>query len=81
VNDDSELESELTAHERELADQLDRDRPAPAAGFRGALGRYLTTVDPGYGPRPPRLRVIVSGYVAGGAVLLTLGVLQATGAL
>jgi len=76
-----EADTELTASERELADALAADRPIPSAGFRGALGRHLHSRDPGYRTRPERLRLTVSGLLAGGAVLIALGLLQATGAL
>ncbi len=72
---------ELTVEDRELAERLDAVRPVPAAGFRGALGRRLAAQDPGYGPRPARLRLTVAGYLAAGLALLALATLQATGAL
>ena len=58
--------------EQELADGLTLARPVPAAGFRGSLGRYLAEHDPGYGPRPERLRLIVAGYLGAGGVLIAL---------
>jgi hypothetical protein len=76
-----ETDTQLTAPERELAEALAADRPIPSPGFRGALGRHLHVRDPGYGTRPERLRLTVSGLLAGGAVLIALGLLQATGAL
>jgi hypothetical protein len=71
----------LTRAELALAEQLHLGKPVPAAGFRGALSRHLAARDPGYGTRPERLRLLVSGYVVAGALLLALGALQATGAL
>ncbi len=65
----------------ELADALTRERPVPAPGFRGALGRYLTLRDPGYGPRPERLRMIVTAWVFAGVVLIAIGLMQASGSL
>jgi len=79
MNGDPEIEPELTASERALGEQLQAARQVPGAAFRGALSRHLT--DPGYGPRPIRLRVTVSGYLAVGGALLVLGLLQATGTL
>jgi hypothetical protein len=76
-----EADAELTASERELGDALASDRPIPSAGFRGALGRHLHSRDPGYGTRPARLRLTVSGLLAAGAILIALGLLQAAGAL
>jgi hypothetical protein len=70
-----------TVRELALAEQLHLDKPVPAAGFRGALSRHLEDRDPGYGTRPPRLRLVASGYLAAGALMLVLGLLQAAGTL
>jgi hypothetical protein len=67
--------------EPELAERLIARRPVPAPWFRGALGRRLAAEDPGYGPRPARLRVTVAAYCAGGSVLVALGALEAAGIL
>ena len=75
------IDRELAALERALGDRLQVDRPVPAAGFRGALGRHLAARDPGYRPRPARLRLIAFAYLAAGVTLLALGALQAVGAL
>jgi hypothetical protein len=64
--------SEFEPTEEELADRLTSARPLPLAGFRGALGRHLSERDPGYGPRPERLRLIVAGYLGAGGVLIAL---------
>jgi hypothetical protein len=71
----------LEPHEQELARRLEGDRPVPAADFRGELGRRLVADDPGYGPRPERLRTIAAVYLAAGAGLMAVGALQAAGAL
>jgi hypothetical protein len=63
---------ELGPPEHELADGLTIARPVPAAAFRGRLGRYLAERDPGYGPRPERLRLIVACYLGAGGVLIAL---------
>jgi hypothetical protein len=68
-------------HPHEFGQSVLDDKPVPAAGFRGALSRHLADRDPGHGTRPERLRLIASGYLAAGALLLALGALQATGAL
>jgi hypothetical protein len=81
MSDEPEIAAELAPGERELADRLAGERPIPAAGFRGALGRRLDEHDPGYGPRPVRLRPVVAGYLCGGSLLLVLGALSATGHL
>jgi hypothetical protein len=81
MTDSPEIDPEPTARELALAEQLHLDKLTPAAGFRGGLGRHLAVRDPGYGTRPERLRLAVTGYLAAGALLLVLGLLQATGTL
>lgn len=81
MTDPADSNGELSGEEQALASDLAAERPVPAAGFRGALGRYLAEHDPGYGPRPPRLRLIASGLVSGGLVLMAVGLLQSTGNL
>ena len=61
--------------EQDLADRLSISRPVPGAGFRGRLYRHLAEKDPGYGPRPERLRLLVAGYIGAGGVLIALVVL------
>lgn len=64
-----------------LAEALIDLRPTPTASFRGALGRYLTTADPGYGPRPARLHRLVAAYTFTGLLLILggLAIALATG--
>lgn len=81
MSDDRDTDAELLPAERELADRLSTQRPLPAPGFRGALGRYVAERDQGYGPRPERLRVTVSAFLGAGALLMLVGWLQAAGAL
>jgi hypothetical protein len=76
-----EHDGELGPSEHELADRLSQERPVPAAGFRGALARYLSDHDPGHGPRPRRLHSLVVTYLCGGSALLACGALVAVGAL
>jgi hypothetical protein len=71
----------LTPEERQLGDKLLADRPVPTAGFRGALGRYVEELDPGYGWRPSHMRLKVAAYLAVAVLLLLLALLQARGAL
>jgi hypothetical protein len=77
----SEIEPELGPEEEELGRRLVEQRPAPGAGFRGALARHLGVRDPGYGPRPGRRRLTVTAYAAAGAGLTALGALVALGVL
>jgi len=63
---------EFEPSEQEVADGLTIARPVPPAAFRGRLGRHLAERDPGYGPRPERLRLIVAGYLGAGGLLITL---------
>ena len=64
----------------QLGAELAAERPVPAATFRGELRRRLAAQDPGYGPRPPRLRAAVAALIAAGALLIVLGALVALGA-
>jgi hypothetical protein len=73
VNDEPDIARQLGPGEHELAERLHTQRPLPAAGFRGALRRHLAAQDPGYGPRPQRLRLVVAGYVTVGSVLIAAG--------
>jgi hypothetical protein len=66
---------ELEPADRDLADHLALARPVPPAGFRGRLGRRLADRDPGYGPRPERLRLTVAGYLGAGGLLIVLAAL------
>jgi hypothetical protein len=72
-------ETDIADEDPGLAEALTEQRPVPPPGFRGALGRYLANADPGYGPRPARLRLMVAGLVSGGVLIMGLGLLQATG--
>ena len=74
-------EPDLAPEEQEIGAQLSEQRPVPSASFRGALGRYLSRRDPGYGPRPQRLRLIVLAYTGAGVLVIGVGALVATGAL
>ena len=75
------VNGELTSEEQGVAEQFEGARPVPTAAFRGGLGRRLAALDPHYGCRPQRLRLIVSGYFGIAALLLATGSLQAIGAL
>ncbi len=74
-------EPQLGPREQRLGEALAAQRPVPPAGFRGALRRRLGADDPGYGPRPERLRLLVAASLAAGTLLIALGALQGTGAL
>jgi hypothetical protein len=75
VTDQPHVPPEPEPGEQELADGLRVARPVPAAGFRGRLGRHLADRDPGYGPRPERLRLIVAGYLGAGGLLIAVAAL------
>ena len=79
--DEPGTDSLLTPSEFAVGELLDRHRAVPGADFRGALGRRLVALDPGWGPRPARLLLIATGYVAPGLVLIGIGALIGTGAL
>ncbi len=81
MSDEERQSDELGPDERWVDERLTRERPVPPAAFRGALGRYITARDPGFGPRPQRLWAMVAAYLATAALLILLGLLQATGAL
>ena len=70
-----------TPEERQASEWLQAVTPVPTAGFRGALGRYLRRRDPGFGPRPARLRLISAACLCAGALLLLVAALQATGSV
>jgi hypothetical protein len=80
VTDEPDIPSELGPEEPDLAGLLGAERPVRPA-FRGALRRHLAARDPGYGPRPERLRLISAGYVGAGSLMIALGTLSATGVL
>jgi hypothetical protein len=72
MNDESPGHGDFTEASEEVANRLRIARPVPPAGFRGRLGRHLAERDPGYGPRPERLRLIVAGYLGAGGLLIAL---------
>jgi hypothetical protein len=72
MNDDLPSSSHSERDDEEVANRLRIARPVPPAGFRGRLGRHLAERDPGYGPRPDRLRLIVAGYLGTGGLLIAL---------
>jgi hypothetical protein len=80
VPDEIQNLEDLEPEELALGELLSRRRPAPAAGFRGALARRLAERDPGWGPRPPRLRLLVCAYGGGGLLLIAIGAVVGLGA-
>jgi hypothetical protein len=70
--------AELEPPDQDLADRLMIARPVPGAAFRGALSRRLAERDPGYGPRPERLRLMVAGYLGAGGLLIALAAVGLT---
>jgi len=82
MTDSDDIEPALSAEDAQVLElRLSAQRPVPAPGFRGALGRMLAASDPGYGPRPEHLRRTVALWAGAGTVLVILGGLQAAGAL
>ncbi len=81
MSDEGPLPDGLEPDEHWVGERLTRDRPVPPAAFRGALGRYLAARDPGFGPRPQRLWAMIAAYLSTAALLILLGLLQATGVL
>jgi hypothetical protein len=75
------MRSDLEPHAPEalirLAGRLDRERPLPAAGFRGELRRRLLAQE--QTPRPRRLRLLIAGYASSGLGLLLLAAASAAG--
>jgi len=72
MTDASDHDLEFEPDEQQWVDRLVDARPLPPAGFRGSLGRHLAERDPGYRPRPERLRLIVAGYLGAGGLLIAL---------
>lgn len=62
-----------------LAERLTRERPVPAASFRGDLRRHILAEGPSR-PRPARLWLRIGSCAGTGAVLLLLGAVSALGA-
>lgn len=70
----------MNEHE-EFEDSLIQGRPTPAPGFRGALGRRLRALDPGFGPRPEHLVLTVATWLLAGILVLALALGLALGRL
>lgn len=81
MTDERAIADELGSEESDLAARLSGERAVPPAGFRGALARRLAAKDPGYGPRPEHLRLMVAAYFGAGSLLIAVGALSATGVL
>lgn len=63
-----------------MGERLRQERPVPRAAVRGDLRRHLLLRAPGSArARPRRLRLVVAGYLATGAVLLLVAALGAVG--
>src|ERR1700757_2512679 len=77
MHDEPDAELELGTGERRLAERLVNEPPGPRAGFPGALGRYLSPRDLGFGPRPPQLVLMVVAYLLAGLLLIGVGALIA----
>jgi hypothetical protein len=62
-----------------IARRLESERPAPSAGFRGELGRRLTSEAQERQGEPPRLLLLIAAYAGSGAVLLVIAVIGLAG--
>jgi hypothetical protein len=79
--EDPESTQSLNEEELRMGELLSARRRQPSGHFRGGLGRRLTALDPGWGPRPKQLRLIVGAYFALGLLLVGLGALVGLGVL
>ena len=70
-------ESEELGH---LARRLERERPVPRAGFRGALRRQLLDAADRQPLRPQRLGLLIAAYAGSGMALLAIAALGIAGA-
>ncbi|HEX8157765.1 MAG TPA: hypothetical protein VF526_10315 [Solirubrobacteraceae bacterium] len=61
-----------------LAERLQRERPVPAAAFRGELRRQLLAGGAVHA-RPRRLRALITGYATAGSLLLLVAAVSAVG--
>lgn len=61
-----------------LAEWLERERPVPAAAFRGELRRRLL-VSAARRARPAWLGVLIAGYAGAGTLLLLAGAASVAG--
>lgn len=83
--EDSELDlgPEAGIEEREalitVAERLERERPIPASGFRGALRRSLLGGFRSPTSSPQRLRALVAAYAGSGFALLAIATLGVGG--
>jgi hypothetical protein len=79
TENDDDLAEEPANHEDDaLGRRLAAARPAPPAGYRGALRRRLMALGPPP-PRPRRLWALVAGFAAAGLILLAVGALSIAG--
>lgn len=62
-----------------LAERLERGRPVPSAGFRGALRRRLLVMAPASHARPARLRLLIGGSAITGFLMLLVGAASVAG--
>lgn len=69
------------ADEMGFAMLLGEQRPTPTPLFRGALGRRIASIDPGYDHRPAKLWWWASFAIVAGVVLVALGALVSIGLL
>lgn len=74
----ADLEPDAPGEIVRLAERLERQRPVPAAGFRGDLRRQLLAGD-ATRPRPARLRLLIGTYASAGSLLLAVAAMGVSG--
>ena len=74
----ADLEPDVPEELIRLAERLDRERPVPAAAFRGDLRRRLLAGETSR-TRPARLRLFIASYAGAGSALLLVGAASAAG--
>lgn len=84
MSGEQDLEPTMSAEEREaltlLSERLERERPVPAAGFRGGLRRHLLAAAPHRSNLAAgRYRLLAVSYAGVGAICLAVAAVGLTG--
>lgn len=72
-------QGELDPETDAIVARLEAERPIPHPTFRGALRRHLAAI-PTSASVPRRLRLLITGYAAGGLALLAIAAIGVVGA-